>query len=611
MPRSSDSLPDEPLPFGTDNHIHQNYRRSSSVGRPAREQDGNDNDDYAAFVADTQASYTAPTGGRASIAPSNIQNVPNKLKRLLRKYPILRWVLIGVFQLGVILLTAGVVLAATTAHAKGPGGAKVAVIILVIWGIAFMASSAAGSWTVWKGRKERARLERQWAVEEEIKERGRVREKAKEDFKRQEIKERERSLSRSRGRRSKSRGRSITGVQRHRYPAMESRPSFQERRRSESRGEGLTGFQRQRYPAMESRPSFQEMTPAPSQYPHDDESKPLPLVPTSPIPADALGILGTGDLSPQRMQPHHSERDQADRDSTWTHHLDVSDSDSSQERARVLTNVLRQNDGLMRDIVRTVSRTGTPQAQVFTLSPTTMQAASAILDSNSTAPDSGSQDYSATLINSSPEHEPLVHSHSFPTYPGNRFYTAPISYRGSTPLLHSSGDPTSSPSERVMDIIRSYTGGQGSEQSDENFMAGVDNPSDADSLDDNARQFKKAKSVDIIRNWDPELDPAIDDVLGNYSDQEARDEAGSEGGDVVNVDDRRSLGGRVRRLTGLMGFVDRRRSRSVGGWSEGAAETEGRESRLERFRGRLRRTRRESAEQQGEQGRGVDWQSWN
>lgn len=162
-----------------------------------------------------------------------------------------------------------------------------------------------------------------------------------------------------------------------------------------------------------------------------------------------------------------------------------------------------------------------------------------------------------------------------------------------------------------MDIIRSYSGGQGSEQSDENFMAGVDNPSDADSLDDNARQFKKAKSVDIIRNWDPELDPAIDDVLGNYSDQEARDEAGSEGGDVVNVDDRRSLGGRVRRLTGLMGFVDRRRSRSGGGWSEGAAETEGRESRLERFRGRLRRTRRESAEQQAEQGRGEDWQTWN
>jgi len=559
MPVSSDSLPDEPLPFGADNNIHQNWRRSTSGRGLAREQDRHASRDYAGFVADTQALYGARSGACASIAPSSIHNVPTKLKRLLRRYPVLYWVLIGVFQLGVILVTIAIVLGAATAHARGAGSAKVAVVVLVIWGFALMIGSAAGGWTVWKGRKERARLERQWAVEEERKERRSIREKMKEENKRQEIKERERSLSRTR---SQSRGRSLRGVQRR--------------------------------PALGSRPSFQEMTPAPSHHPDEDAMKTLPPTPTGPIPADALGIIGRIGAIQTPVEPHH-EADQQDRESTWTHHLDLSDDDSdSEERAKALNDVLiRDNDVLMRDIVRTVSRASTPK--VLHASPTIREATLGVFDSDSTTLESGptAQDTTATLINSPPFDDPVARSppRHLPVQRGAR--VSPTYYLDHTPV-QSPQIRTSNNSGPDLDIIRSYNSGQGSNQSDENFMAGFNNPSDADSLNESARQIVRARSIAAIQRWDPDLDPNIKDAVDRYNEEALREEAGSEDGGGM----RRVLSAGARRLTGITGFVARRRSRSVGA-------VEDREYRLERLRSRLRRSRGASPEL------GEGGQSWH
>ncbi|KAK4690907.1 hypothetical protein P7C71_g5984, partial [Lecanoromycetidae sp. Uapishka_2] len=365
MPHSSNSLPDD-LPFGADNHLYNAWRRSTD-GRFAREHDADDERDYGAFVASTQASYGARHGGLASIAPTSIHNVPNKLKRLLRRFPILTWAIIGIFQLGLILTTTGIVLGAATAHARGSGGTKVAVVVLVVWGFVMMVGSAAGGWTVRKGRKEREKLEQRWVADEEIKEKRMTRELAGQQSKLHEIRERKRSLSR---------GRSFTSVQNQ--------------------------------PSPEQRPSFQEMTPAPSQYPEEDEIKPLPLAPMEPMPGDALGILGSGEISPPAFEPQH-QSSPIDRESTWTHHLDLSDTDSdSSARARALTNVLiRDNDVLMRNLVRTVSHGGS--------TPTVLPTSSAVIEANfgvmggsgSTALGSNTaiHDTSATLLNSSPEHE--------------------------------------------------------------------------------------------------------------------------------------------------------------------------------------------------------------
>ena len=564
MPRSNDSLLDVTLPFATEHQIHQEWRRSTSAGRHTPGQD-NEDYNYATVAAETQASHAASVGGPTSIAPSSIENVSSKLMGLLRKHRNLLWVLFSVFQLGIIFMTTAIVLGAATAHNRGPGSAKVAVVVLVVWGFVLVIGSAAGGWTVWEGRKQRARLEKEWAIEEEIKEKQRIREKAKEEFMRSRIKERHRSLSGNRARRSTSHGRSITGVG-DKYP--------------------------------ERRPSFQAMapagnTPAPSQYPYDNEDATMPPL---PIPVDAIGDTGPGGR----------------RSSTMTHFFDdkISDQDPNEDGAELLHQARQQNNGLMGEIETTVFPRGNHQTQQR--NPNMLLATAVNPDSDSTAIASDPFKSSTTL---------LRYSRSFPNLPlaQGLSYAAPtldhkprIPHQGATTAA---GDP-----EQVMRILDSYSSpdleprpkSESETSSDKNFLAAQETPSNADSLDAEMREITKAKSAEKVGYWDPDLrrTPTIDAVMAGEAldsgheverDTLVNEEWKEVEGQTGNLVDVRKF---QRRLTGLQDMRAKRRSRGIGGWSEGEMEAEAENlnvaDRLEKFRSKLRKVRRESLEQGGE-----------
>lgn len=219
MARSSTSLPTSPLPFGADTHIHNAYRRSLTALGGSQDQAKPDQQDYGSFVAASQAEDVRSQRASASIPPSSVKDLPLGHRNLLRRHKILLCLVSIVFEISLIALTAGIVLCAVRAHEyNADGGGKAAFVIVGVFGFAGMIGSAAVGWLVWQGRRERARLEERWTVEEQMKERRSVRESSRANAVLRSIKERERSLSRSR---SRSRGRAS-----HRPPiaTREERP---------------------------------------------------------------------------------------------------------------------------------------------------------------------------------------------------------------------------------------------------------------------------------------------------------------------------------------------------------------------------------------------------
>lgn len=205
MARSSTSLPTSPLPFGADTRTHNAYRRSTTALGGPHHQAHPDQPDYASFVAAAQAEDARSHRASASIPPTSIRDLPRSHKTLLRRHKVLLWVVSIVFEISLIALTAGILMCAVRAHEYNEdGGGKAAFVIVGVFGFAGMIGSAAVGWLVWQGRKERARLEERWTVEEEMKERRSARETSRAKEVLRSIKERERSLSRSR---SRSRGR--------------------------------------------------------------------------------------------------------------------------------------------------------------------------------------------------------------------------------------------------------------------------------------------------------------------------------------------------------------------------------------------------------------------
>jgi hypothetical protein len=238
MARSSTSLPTSPLPFGADTHIHNAYRRSLTALGGSQDQAKPDQQDYASFVAATQAEDVRSNRASASIPPSSIKDLPVGHKNLLRRHKILLCLIAVAFEISLIASTAGIILCAVRAHEyNSDGGGKAAFVIVGVFGFAGMIGSAAVGWLVWQGRRERARLEERWTVEEEMKERRSVRESSRANAVLRSIKERERSLSRSR---SRSRGRAS-----HRPPIAT----------------------REERPYSELIPSFRAMTPTATEAP--------------------------------------------------------------------------------------------------------------------------------------------------------------------------------------------------------------------------------------------------------------------------------------------------------------------------------------------------------
>ena len=79
-------------------------------------------------------------------------------------------------------MTIAITLGATTAHSQGDESTKAAAIILGLIGLLGAVSSAAFAWLTWQGRQARARLEKQWVAEEEVKEKRSLNEKATEEM---------------------------------------------------------------------------------------------------------------------------------------------------------------------------------------------------------------------------------------------------------------------------------------------------------------------------------------------------------------------------------------------------------------------------------------------
>ena len=211
MAPSSTSLPASPLPFGADTHTHSAWRRSLSVSRTPqpnaeavkelyKDTDRKYIQDYPGFVAAARASDLALHRTSASIPPSSINDLPHRIRKVLKRHKVQLWVLAALFQVGIILLTIAITLGATTAHSQGDGSTKAAAIILGLIGLLGAISSAAFGWLTWQGRQARARLEKQWVAEEEVKEKRSLNEKATEEMVLKGIRDRERSLSLTRGR---------------------------------------------------------------------------------------------------------------------------------------------------------------------------------------------------------------------------------------------------------------------------------------------------------------------------------------------------------------------------------------------------------------------------
>lgn len=220
MPPSSDSISSTSLPFGIDNHIHASLRRSRSLPHSVHHEYQLDVHKHGpqtcpACIANAHTSDTVHGHSNPQIPPSSIHNIPKSHKIVLRQHHILFWVLIGVFIISIIALTAAVVLGAVESYQQGSNGAKCAAIIVALFGFSCMVGSAAVIWLILTGRRARARLEKRWADEEKVKRARGIRERLRESQIRESIKDREQSLSRSR-----SRGRDRI------RPAVAKNPSF-------------------------------------------------------------------------------------------------------------------------------------------------------------------------------------------------------------------------------------------------------------------------------------------------------------------------------------------------------------------------------------------------
>ena len=192
----SDFMSSMSLPVGADSRVHASLRRSA-----------NDLDHKPVIVANALASEAKPNNSHPYIAPSSIHDIPRSQKKALRRHPILFWVLIAVFDVSLIALTAAVVLAAfIKGREVGQTGVQCAAVIVGVCGFSGVVGSAAVIWMILRKRRRRKRLEARWVEEERVKDARGVRERWIESRVRESIWERERSLSR----RSR-RGRKVPG----------------------------------------------------------------------------------------------------------------------------------------------------------------------------------------------------------------------------------------------------------------------------------------------------------------------------------------------------------------------------------------------------------------
>ena len=515
MAPSSTSLPASPLPFGADTHTHSAWRRSLSVSRTPhpnaeavkelyKDADPKYIQDYPGFVAAARASDLALRHTSASIPPSSINDLPHRIRKGLKRHTVQLWVLAGVFQINMILLTIAITLGAVTAHSHGDGSTKAAAVILGIVGLLGAISSVAFGWLTWQGRQARAQLEKRWIAEEEVKEKRSLNEKATEEMVLKGIRDRERSLSATRGR---SRGGSRKQISRI--------------------------------------PSFKELTP-----PETGRDSPV-----GDAPPRAGKDVGEDEVP--------TSTDDNNRDSKWTHHLDLDDEEDEYAPPVPPVKLPARSGSLERD-ANGNSNGGLPAEETPNrgVSPDIQQLEHQLRTraTHSTSPQLGDNttitrdSLSPTLNGSSPINEesvvPLINSllahrralstgnppinspgsltttllNSPPTHPNPQNQTPPAvvdSTRINSLLAirrsHSLTTPTSpsSPSSRSPPpspppsppIPRAGNAGLGSEQSDANFLSNMlDDDDDARSEDEAIRYLRTERSREQVGRWAAGLD---------------------------------------------------------------------------------------------------------
>ncbi|CAF9921199.1 hypothetical protein IMSHALPRED_005108 [Imshaugia aleurites] len=489
MPPSSDSLSSTSLPFGADIHNHATWR-SGSVPRsvqheykPAIYDQGPQT--YSALIAAAQASDAVSRRPDAQIPPSSIRSIPRSHKKVLRQHRILFRVLIGVFHISLVALTAAIVLGAVEANQHGRNGATCAAIIVGVFAFSGVVGSAAVIWLIHTGRKERARLEKRWVDEERAKEERSVRERQRERDIRESIKDRERSLSRSR-----SRGRDRDRIAR---PAVIKVPPL-----------GATTPT----PTSSARKLDHNVQPVSRRV---GSPWPSPLDVTSDIDDDLDSAIdednntikhheggipydnngnGSGQDESKDKDGHGSGHDKEGkvqatpetRDSVPTDFLDLDPSDSEDD--------------------------DTDNSKEATTSPSNIaipeqKPSNASLSSSETKllpplppslPAPAPLTSTSTTINPPPTSPPPTTHPKPPTTP------TPSPDPPTKPPSHSTSTTTTTPSPTTI-IPRLHHGGLGPAQSDANFQAMLDSPDDAGSEDEEAVSARRGKKEEWIRLW--------------------------------------------------------------------------------------------------------------
>ncbi len=487
MTPSSDSISSTSLRFGADIHIHASTRRSTSVARSMHHGHRTAVYDqgpqtYASLIADARAPNAVSPPTETPIPPSSINNIPRLHKKILRRHSILLWVVIVIFLISLIALTAAIVVGAVKAHQRGQNGVKCAAIIVGVFAFSGLVGSAAVIWLILTGRKERARLEKRWANEERVKEAVSIWERHTESQLRKIIKDRGRSLSRSR-----SRGRD------------RNRPSFRDMTSAPASSKQMP----ENNPQLVSR---RERTPWPN-----------PMDVSSDIDDDHDDAIDE-EKHEEKLQEmgssYNNNGDEAQNDSGHGKEVKVQATqerrDSALKSFQDLDPLGSENDD--DDKVETASR-----SNIDVLEQEILSRLSLPLDHSKTSPTlPDSSQTSPMPLKSSSTYFDFSPTDPYPTASG------PHDPPRAPSIKQAPFAPDIVPSEHH--TIENTPGGDttprhvpgwnharlGSAQSDENFQAMLDLADDVGSDDEKDREIRRQKGKEKVEEWASSVDPEAD-----------------------------------------------------------------------------------------------------
>lgn len=187
-------------------HPHSNSHHRAhlpSTSNSSRPSNHHPSTSLSTVNVDADSPSTTNTG---PIPPTTFPDLPPAQKKLIRRHKKLHWALLAGFQFSLILFTVSIVLTATESHS--PTGKVIwHTVVLGIVGFAGVVGCALCGWDVWKGQKERERLQARWGEVEGEREARKRREESRWRYIVDEIRSRRRNRGPIGGRRP-SHGRS-------------------------------------------------------------------------------------------------------------------------------------------------------------------------------------------------------------------------------------------------------------------------------------------------------------------------------------------------------------------------------------------------------------------